>query len=169
MAEKFEGELYIGDLTPPQLTDFDNLDDENAGAFELMEADSAEDANVVYDRVIFKYKDPTSPPHTRKKCGKWSKPLPGVKICVGWTINYRWLYRIGHVRVTTISGTNAKNALEECLKQSAIAALIAGVASGGSAAAAAAEIALKACLASKIGDKLISVSVNIKSTRGSWE
>ncbi len=169
MENQFEGELYLEDLTPPQLSDFDNLDDENANSFDLLEVDNNASDNVVFDRVIFKYKDPTSPPHTKKKCGKWAKPVPGVKICVGWTIKYRWLYRIGHVRVTTISEAGAKKALEECLKQGAIAGLIAGIASGGSAAVAAAEIALKACLASKLGDKLVSVSINIKSSRGNWE
>ncbi len=164
-----DGELYLEDNLPPDLSTFENLDDEVPNSFELLEADKAVAQNVIYERAIFKYKDPTSPPHTKKECAKWSKPLPGTKICVGWTIRYRWLYRIGYIRIVTISETDAKKALEECLAISSIAALIAGVASGGSAAIAAGELALKACLAAKLGDKLLSLTIQIKSSRGDWE
>lgn len=171
MKENLDGELYLYDAAPPDLAAFINLDEENPGAFELLEADTdkALTNRVIFERAIFKYKDPTSPPHTKKECAKWAKPWPGSKICVGWKIQYRWVYRIGIIRVGAISESEARTALEDCLKQSAIAAAIAGIASGGSAAVAAAEIVLKACLATKLGEKLISLSISVKTSRGDWE
>lgn len=167
--KSLDGELYLDDNLPPDMSSFENLDDEVPNSFELLEADKSVAQNVIFERAIFKYKDPTSPPHTKKECAKWAKPWPGAKICVGWTIRYRWLYRIGYIRIETITETDAKRALEDCLAISAIAALIAGVASGGSAAIAAAEVSLKSCLAAKLGDKLLSLTIQIKSSRGDWE
>lgn len=84
-------------------------------------------------------------------------------------MQYRWIYRIGVVRVTAISEREARAALEECLKQGAVAAAIAAIVSGGSAAAAAAEVTIKSCLAAKLGDRLISLAIVVRTTRGDWE
>ena len=53
--------------------------------------------------------------------------------------------------------------------KSAVAAAIAAIVSGGTAAAAAAKVVLTACLTTKLGEKLISVSVEIKTSLGDWE
>lgn len=169
MVEKFDGELYLEAFTPPQLSDFENLDEEVANSFELLEIDTQKERKVIYDRVIFKYIDPTSPPHTKKICGKWAKPIPGVKVCVGWTIKKRWLYRIGYIRVTTISDTDASIILEECLKESLIAGILARIISGNEAIIPAAEKVLNECLSKKLKNKLLSVFIQIKSSRGNWE
>ena len=168
MENQFDGELFIGDNIGPELSSFENLNEEKPNVFELLEFTN-EERHVVIDKVLFKYKDLTSLPKTKNKCGKWFKPWGGAKICVGWTLKKKWLYRIGHLRVTLIDENDGKRIVEECLKTGAITGILAGVFSGGSAALGAAKIAIEACLAAKLGDKLISVSLDVKSHRGDWE
>ncbi len=168
MENQLDGELYIGDNVGPELSSFKNLDEENPNGFELLEFTN-NDRHVVIDKVIFKYKDLTSLPKTKNKCAKWFKPWGGAKICVGWSLKKKWLYRIGHLRVTLIDEKDGKRIVEECVKTGAVAAILAGVFSGGSAAVGAAKVAIEACLVSKLGDKLVSVSLKVKSHRGDWE
>lgn len=174
IIDSLDGQLYVFDNLPPDIEGFEGLGDEDPLEFDLLEVDSdinlkSTGRNVLFERTLFKIKDPTSLPHTRKRCGKWAKPMPGVKICVGWTIQYRWIYRIGSVKIATISEAGARSALEKCLKEAAVVALIGAIVSGGVGAVAAGEAALSRCLTEKLGDKLISVSINVRTHRGGWE
>ncbi len=168
MENQFDGELFIGDNESPELSSFSNLDEENPNGIDLLETTNGERHQVI-DKVIFKYKDLTSLPHTKNTCSKWFKPWGGAKICVGWTLKKRWLYRIGHLRVTLIDETEGKKIVEDCLKTGAVAGILVGIVSGGSAAAAAVKVAIEACLTANLGDKLVSVTLDIKSHRGDWE
>ena len=59
--------------------------------------------------------------------------------------------------------------VHDCLKVSAVAAVIAGITTGGAAALKAAEAALLACLREKVSSGAIDVSIRVTTTRGPWE
>lgn len=132
------------------------------------QADTKESGRTIYERVIAKWKDPTSPPHTRKKCVKWCRVGP-VKTCCGWKLQYRWIYNTATVRVTTSTPQDIPRALNSCIQTAAVAAAIAGILSGGAAAIIVAERAFEACLVKKFGGDLLTVAIKIKSRRGDWE
>jgi hypothetical protein len=167
-----DGELYIGGQSPPpspSRTTRAANDDTYFAEGPRYELDGVQpDVAVLYERILARWKDPTSPPHAREVCVKWAK-WPGGKTCVGWKLEYRWIYRTAVLKVTTGVDADIGKAVESCLTEAAIMAAVAAIVSGGSAAVAAAEAALKACLLRKLGENLLTVSVTITTSRGPWE
>jgi hypothetical protein len=168
-----DAEIYIGDESPPP-TDADT--ERMLSASEFWAEQPADDETklaadeVVYQRTLAKWKDPTTPPHVKKECARWFRSkFPRIKTCVGWTLRYQWLYRVAELRVVAADQTDLKNAVEQCLIESAVVGVIAGIASGGNAAIAAAEIALKICLARKLAENAFTISIIVRSSRGDWE
>jgi len=172
-----DGELFLSGSNPPlpqsrSKSDIESSYYSNGELFgetiryQLDKDDKAE--TTLFERVLFKTKDPTSLPNTREKCVKWCRVGP-VKTCCGWKIQYRWLYVTCVIKVTTSTPVNINDAVEDCLKQGAIVAAITVIISGGTAAIPAAEAAFKACLLSKLGNNLLSVSISLHHNRGDWE
>ena len=171
-SEALDGELYLepGDEPPVYRAK------PNEGEFEIVVLENPDDVDKkmfgdnVFEKTLARWKDPTSPPHIKKTCSKWIKTgFPPIKICVGWTIQYRWIYRTAILRVSIPGQTDIEDIVHECLKASAVAAIIAGIASGGTGVIAAAEAALLACLKHKVVDADIGVSIRLASSRGDWE
>lgn len=73
------------------------------------------------------------------------------------------------LRVSTAKPIDVKEIVEDCLREGAIAATIAAILTGGTAAAAAAAGAIEICLVRKLGDQLLTVSVNLEHYWGEWE
>ncbi|MBG7616632.1 hypothetical protein IWC96_15255 [Brevundimonas sp. BAL450] len=175
MADESEldGMIYLGDQTPPlppSMSGGAGDDDTSWDAAVMHKIDDAAAPNgVIYERVLLKTKDPTSLPHVKKTCAKWIRPWSGGKICVGWKLEYRWLYVTATLRVSTGEPVDIGAEVEACLKQGAIAMAIAAILTGGSGAPAAAAAAIKSCLAAKLGANLLSVSVDLSHHRGGWE
>ena len=171
-----DGELYLSGSNPPPPPSYSDSDFEGSYNSDALfgekiryQLDNDRNADTtLYERVLFKTKDPTSPPHTREVCVKWCRVGP-LKTCCGWKIQYRWLYVTCVIRVTTSTPANIKDAVEDCLKQAAVVAAITAVISGGTAAIAAAEAAMEACLLSKFGSNLLTVSIDLNHNRGPWE
>jgi len=179
---KKDGEIYLLDYLdnapPPPSHETLTQERENSSDVDLWgefqpyyiveEARTAQ--TTLYERTLFRTKDPTSFPHTRKECVKWaSSSFPPIRTCIGWKFQYRYIYITAVLRVTTSTPVNIKNSVEECLKQSAIIAAITAILSGGTAAIATAKAALKACLLTKLGSNLLTVSINLHHRRGDWE
>jgi hypothetical protein len=132
---------------------------------------------TIYRRKIAGWRDPFTLPNTRLTCLREVR-IPGDGyVCVEFKTEYQWLYVDLFVVVVVATPYDLKSIVEECLKQSAIAAAIAAiivaVGSGGAALAAAKEVflvAFQACLVLKIkqGD-LLSVRLEDKTYRGGWE
>lgn len=173
--DDLDGILYLANNAPPDANarwDDRGPDQTWPGAGPSSQVDPTRvgerGQNAFFERVLMVTKDPTTPPHIRKKCVKWAHVGP-VKTCVGWKFEYQWFYVRAVLRVGSTEGTDVRDAVEECLKQGAIAALIAAIFSGGTAAAAAAEEAIKVCLVRKLGEKILSVSVALEHYWGNWD
>jgi hypothetical protein len=165
MIETYDGEIFVdGAAPPPPPTSRTRADGEGqewgTGVSYYLPATTAT-ATVVYERVLLKMRDPTTPPKVKKTCAKWAKPWPGSKICVGWKLEYKWFNLTATLRVTTAKPVDIKSAVEDCLKEGAIIALLTGIATGGSAAAAAAAAAIEACLYRKLAANLLNVSIDL--------
>lgn len=162
-----DGIIFVGDNPAPESEAQDGQPDDVSEWGDDLDHRDVPDRDIVYKRALFKYKDPTTPPHVRKKCVKKFK-YPGGWTCTGWKIQYRWLYRIGTLEVTTVKGVEVKAVLEDCLKEGAIAGLIAAIVSQGSAAGPAAAAAIKTCLVRKLSTGILDVSIRFTSKRGDW-
>ncbi|WP_431244153.1 hypothetical protein ACQ9BO_07190 [Flavobacterium sp. P21] len=173
---ELDGELFLSGSTPPLSPSYQKEIEstyysENALFGETTRYQLEYPANsetTLYERVLFVTKDPTSLPNTREKCVKWCSAGP-IKTCCGWKIQYKWLYVTGVLKVSTARPVNIQEAIEDCLKQGAIVVAITTIISGGSVAIPAAEAAFKACLASKLGENLLTVSITLHHKRGDWE
>jgi len=164
---EFDGMLYLGDNAPPAPPSFEQEDDWGAGVLHHFEpAKSAQ--TVLFERALLRTKDPTTLPHVRKKCVRKFR-YPGGWTCIAWKLEYQWFFVKATLRVTTNTPVDIKSAVEDCLKQGAIIAAIAGVLTGGSGAAAAAAAAVKSCLLVKLGENLLHVSVDLSHEWGPWE
>tara|TARA_B100001179_G_scaffold209480_1_gene175442 strand:- start:730 stop:1248 length:519 start_codon:yes stop_codon:yes gene_type:complete len=169
--ENIDGEIFLEKGGEPPVYDIEDHEDE----FETVVLEDATSfaelsSNGIFEKTLAKWRDPTSPPHIKKKCAKWIRTgFPPMKICVGWTLKYRWIYRTAILRVRAPGQDDIDAIVHDCLKKSAVAAVIAGVASGGAAALKAAEAALLTCLKSELSDAEIEVSIRMKTIRGPWE
>lgn len=174
LVQDVDGELYIGEQEPPSRKKSGDESNFNDGLWGETKAyfleENATVDSVLYERVLAKWKDPTSLPHSRNKCVKYfTTKFPRIKTCIGWKLEFAWIYRTATLRVTTGKEIDIGAVVEKCLAESAIIAAIAGLVTGGSAAAAAAEASFKACLLRRIGKDLLTVSVSFHTTRGDWE
>ncbi len=174
-----DGKLYLGDPKnppPPPDTDFDlkQAPDGTESFTEILYfLDVNIDKNVagdrtLYEQVLANWKDPTSPPHTRKKCIKYCRIGP-ITTCCEWKLQYKWIYNTAIVRVTTSVPHDIEKALNNCLRVAAVAAAVAAIITKGQGAIAAAEAAIKTCLYQKFGKELLNVAIRITSKRGDWE
>ncbi len=167
-----DGELFIGENTPPpprsrELPKENELWREQQ-AYHLENDTRGE--TTLYERVLFRTKDPTSLPNTRKKCVKWCRTdIPPIKVCCGWKLQYKWLYVSCELKVTTSVATDIGKEVEKCLQESVVVSAITAILTGGSGAIAAAEATFKACLLRKLGEKLLSVNLALHHRRGPWE
>src|SRR5260221_3318894 len=107
-----------------------------------------------YERVIAVWKDPLTLPHSRSECVKWASghiPFDGNwKTCIGWKVQWQWMYDRAIFSVTTGKPVNIDNAVKICLTTAAVAAAAAAIITGGSAAAAAFEAARESWLIQKL-------------------
>jgi hypothetical protein len=170
-ASEVDGQLFLGDNLPPDaaIRHHRGGDEQSVlwgtqAAYEIVKPHNG----VIYERVLLVTKDPTTLPHSRAKCAKWVRIGP-VKTCVGWTINWQWLYVRAVLLVSTAEPIDVKDIVEDCLREGAIAAAIAAILTGGTAAAAAAAGAIEVCLMRKLGEQLLTVSVNLEHYWGEWE
>ncbi len=168
---ELDGHLYLGENEPPPPPSARLVNEDGewwgTGVLHRIEELRATET-VLYERTLLKTKDPTTPPHVRKKCVK-KVHYPGGWTCIGWKFEYQWFYVMATLRVTTKSPVDIKSAVEDCLKQGAIAAAIAAIITGGSGAPAAAAAAIKSCLVVKLGQNLLNVSVDLSHEWGKWE
>jgi hypothetical protein len=174
IPDEMDGILYLADHIPPDAAARweergpEQIWPANGPMSEIDQSRVGERGqNAWFERVLMVTKDPTTPPHVRKKCVKWAHVGP-MKTCIGWRIDYQWFYVRAVLRVGASEGTDVKDAVEECLKQGAIAALVAAILSGGTAAAGAAAEAVKICLVRKLGEKILSVSIDLEHYWGNW-
>ncbi len=124
----------------------------------------------LWKAVLADWLDPTSPPHTRTKCISYGhSDFPPAKWCTGYKTQFRYLYNRFTVSIYVKNQNDAKKALDECLKTSAIAAALVAVSGGGAAAIATFERVLSSCLALKLKSDFISLTGRVSSTRGPWE
>ena len=179
IAAGLDGEIYLdpkGAPAPTSSADNSSTQVGNDPTEQFFEDDYFIDAQqdtrasgrTLFERVIAKWKDPTSLPHTRKKCVKMCQIGP-LKTCCGWKLQYKWIYNTATVRVTTSTPQDIPKALNDCIQTAAVAAAIAGILSGGAAAIIAAERAIEACLVKKFGGDLLTVAIKVKPRRGAWE
>lgn len=166
-----DGELYLGGSVPPDASARNSTGHEDwwgTGAAYEYTASPAGIKSVLYERVLLVTKDPTTLPHTRSKCVKWAQIGP-IRTCVGWKVEVQWFFVRAILRVSTSVPTDIGGAVEDCLKEGAIAAAIAAILTGGTAAASAAAAAVKACLVRKLGDQILAVSIDLEHYWGDWE
>jgi len=170
MPQEMDGQLFVLDQAPPAPPSHAEVSTETVDDYFPYRVDPSQTRidSTLYERVLLKTKDPTSLPHTRKKCVKWGHAGP-ITTCIGWKIEYRWIYVTAVLRVTTSVDVNIGDAVEDCLLEGGVAAALAVLVTGGTTAVAAAEAAFKACLVRKLGEKLLTVSINLHHNRGDWE
>lgn len=125
-------------------------------------------SGVIFQRLLAKWVDPTTPPKIKNKCVKMCGTGP-FRTCCGWKLQKKWYYRKANLIVSTREPADIKKAVESCIKVAAIAAAIAAIVSGGSAAAAIANEMLTACLTEKLGNNLVSVRISLNGGWGNWE
>lgn len=122
---------------------------------------------TIYERTLARWKDPFTPPQSRAECVKWATG-PGFKICIGWKVQWKWMYTTAYTRVSTADPEDIPRAINECLVTAAVAGALAAVVSGGSAAIPTFEGVLKGCLVVKL-KSLVSVATWTSSGWGDWE
>jgi hypothetical protein len=174
-AQKVDGEIFLeeSDVPPPTQRgmsgNFAPFGQERTFQFENSNKGIK---NTIYERQIARWKDPLTLPHSRSECVKWTTghiPFDGdYKICVGWKIQWQWMYVSAFLRVTTANPQDIGHAVDECFKTAAVAAAIAAVITGGSAAVGTFESVMKGCLVAKLPD-LGSVTAYTTSAWGPWE
>jgi hypothetical protein len=121
-ASEVDGQLFLGDNLPPDaaIRHHRGGDEQyvlwgTQAAYEIVKPLNG----VIYERVLLLTKDPTTLPHSRAKCAKWVRIGP-VKTCVGWTINWQWLYVRAVLLVSTAEPIDVKDIVEDCLREGAI-------------------------------------------------
>jgi hypothetical protein len=132
--ERLDGKIFLGDFaddTDGQIAaqeDSERPWDEGVAS----QIDAQVSDGTLYERVLLRTKDPTTPPHTRTKCVK-KMHYPGGWTCIGWKMEFQWFWFEAKLIVSTKTSVDIQKAVEDCLKQGAIAAAIAAIVSGGSA------------------------------------
>ncbi|MCF6455524.1 hypothetical protein [Pseudoalteromonas sp. MMG024] len=167
----FDGIIYfdIKDI-PAQdiLSDDVEFEVDESHPYILDQSGTSSTSRTLYERRLARWKDLTTPPKTKAKCVKMCRIGP-VKTCCGWKAYKKWLYRTATLRVTTSAPIDISGAVEDCIKQAAVAAAIAAIISGGAAAAAAAaEKVFFTCLSKKVGSDLLGVKIDLTSKWGGW-
>src|SRR6266436_2861323 len=104
---------------------------------------------------IGQWGDPLTPPQSRTSCvnyasGNWSWG-GGWKTCVGWKTEWRHMEVEMYLQIDGPSNASeaVRQAVIDCAKVAAAAAVGAGVYTGGSAALAAGKVAFEACTTAK--------------------
>lgn len=167
--------IYIGDQAPPK-TDakadgagydsaYGNANETPANAYSIRQA-------LYYERELAVWKDPLTLPHSRSECVKWASghiPFDGDwKTCIGWKLQFQWLYVRAVLAVTASKPEHIDRAVEECLRTAAVAAALAAIVSGGTAAVGTFEAVMKGCLVEKLASS-VSVTVRTPTYWGDWE
>jgi hypothetical protein len=127
LERSLDGEIYPGGSKappPPTYASGRRNDVENAMWGEHVRYSYEQDPkveDVLYERTLARWKDPTTPPHSRQQCVKMcSSKFPPARWCCGWRLQYRWLYRTAVLRVTTSTQVNIGAVVEDCLKETAV-------------------------------------------------
>jgi len=170
--EKFDGQIFLDEADLPSQretmpTEEVIWESDESHPYEiLIETDSK--SEVIFQRLLAKWVDPTTPPKIRNKCVKMCGFGP-LRTCCGWKLQKKWYYRKATLVVSTKEPADIKKTVEGCIKVAAIAAAIVAIVSGGSAAVATAEKMLTACLTEKLGSNLASVRISLNGGWGNWE
>ncbi|MCZ2130595.1 MAG: hypothetical protein LC109_10050 [Bacteroidia bacterium] len=171
MKEKLDGQIFLdaADLPTREASQTDEViwESDETIPYEIV-TDVNLNSEVIFERLLAKWVDPTTPPQIRNKCVKMCGAGP-FRTCCGWKLQKKWYYRKATLIVSTKEPADIKKAIEGCIKVAAIAAAIAAIVSGGSAAAAVAESMLTSCLAEKLGSNLASVRISLNGGWGDWE
>jgi hypothetical protein len=176
VAEELDGQIFLDPNDIPESDIFTEtrtfdeayLDESLFRGFGQRELEEAAASTILWERKLATWKDITTPPKSKIRCVKMC-PLPfGGKTCCGWKTCLKWMYRSATLTVTTNTPVNIKDAVEDCIKQAAVAAAIAALPTGGSGAAAIAQKVFYSCLIRKFGEKLINVEVRFRSVWGAW-
>lgn len=133
-------------------------------------------AAPIWEKQLAVWKDPFTLPNSRMECVKWAKPWPGAKICVGHKYQWQWMYGHLWLTITLAEPADIAQAINESLRDAAVAACIAGILGAVSTGGAAFEAARDAfvavfevSLAKRITTKLISVRAHNRPAWGDWE
>jgi hypothetical protein len=134
-------------------------------------------SQTVWAQNVANWQDPFTPPHSRAECVKWAYPWPGSKVCVGWKV--QWQYMYGHlwIVITLATPGDIAAAITAALRDATVAAALAAVvtafttdgAAAGAAAASTFEEVFESDLAARIAEKIISVDVQNRAAWGSWQ
>lgn len=170
--EKLDGQIFLSENDLPSQRNESPTDEvvwesDETHPYEIA-IGSVSKSEVIFQRLLAKWIDPTTPPKIRNKCVKMCGTGP-FTTCCGWKLQKKWYYREATLIVSTKVPDDIKKAIEGCIKVAAIAAVIAAIVSGGSAAVATAEKMLTACLTEKLGSNLASVKINLNGGWGNWE
>lgn len=170
--QKLDGRIFLKEADVPNELWSPSLPGETRGPRFSIDRPRAGTKSVIYERALARWKDITTLPQSREECVDWAWgdiPFDGQwKTCIGWKVQWRWMYTTAYVRIATADQADIGTALDDCLKTAACAGALAGIISGGSAAITTFEGVLKACLVSKL-PSLISVAAWTSSGWGDWE
>lgn len=153
----------------------DSGDPHAAGAapeFVLQDVEGG-DQQVVVDRVVARWRDPFTLPRTRAECVQWARgDWPwggGWKVCTGHKYQSSWMDVTARLRVTVLTPQGVKAAVDDCLRQGAVAGALSGILSAVTGNPAAVETAIAAfvqtvrsCLEQKLRD-VVDVSLTTSS------
>ncbi|WP_321958225.1 hypothetical protein [Paraburkholderia bannensis] len=110
-------------------------------------------------RKLAGWRDPTTLPQSKTDCVKDCHITPWDTFCCGWAVRWRYMDCELFVEVKVAKPQDIVTALEDCLKEAALTAAVAGIVTaimtGGSGVGAAEEafvVDLKICLAKKLSD-----------------
>lgn len=81
---------------------------------------------AVFEQKIASWVDPFTLPKTRTKCVKWVK-IFGAKNCVGWKLEKKWMNVEARVKIYTAEPADLRRAVQESLRDGAVAAAISGI------------------------------------------
>jgi hypothetical protein len=179
VGQDVDGEILLNDTTPtddiipPPAATFGPYGEGDAF---VSSRPSIDKAINVYNRVLARWRDPLTLPHTRSQCVKWaSGNWPwggGWKTCIGWKTQFQWLDNT----LTLIISTEAfglaeiQKASNDCLATGAVAAaLTAYVTSSGATAIATFKEVFVSCLAVKLPATTLKVDLPVTSRWSNWQ
>lgn len=177
--EPLDGEIILNDTSPtdnvipPEPSTFGTYGE--GDAFISSAPDLSAKTNS-YSRVLAKWRDPLTIPHTRSACVKWaSGNWPwggGWKTCAGWKTQFQWLDNVMMLNVSTpdFSLKDIQQASNTCLATGAVAAALSAYVTGsGTVAVTTFKETLIACLSAQFTGAAITVDLPITSRWSSWQ
>ncbi|CAE6753375.1 hypothetical protein [Nitrospira defluvii] len=173
VKKKLDGQIWLkeSEAPPSRLRGDNNQLEPNGGPWFRLDTPKL-NGTTFFERDLGRWKDPLTLPQSRTECSNWASgdiPFDGQwRTCVGWTVQWRWMYSTLRVQVSTAKQEDISKALDECLATAGVAGALTAIATGGSAGLSAFGASLQACLISKI-PSLVSVTPSLPGGWGDWE